>query len=136
MPHKDPAASAAYKREYNQRYYEANRARLIAKACERQRATPEAAAARASKWRKNNLGVDAATRARRRAEKAQRTPPWADLTAIRAFYVEAAAIGLEVDHIYPLRGELVSGLHVETNLQLLTRAQNIRKGNRFSTEGE
>lgn len=61
----------------------------------------------------------------------QQTPPWAKPEKIRAWYVLARAQRLTVDHIIPLKGQLVSGLHVENNLQLLTKSQNSRKGNRI-----
>ena len=134
MPYKDRDAEQANKRKRNATYYAKNRERLIADACERQRADPAAAAKRAAKWRRGNLATDAATRARRRAEQANRTPAWANLDAIRTIYAAAAAQGLEVDHVIPLRGRNVSGLHVETNLQLLSRPDNIRKGNRYEVE--
>lgn len=74
----------------------------------------------------------AETRARQ-AAKIKRTPPWADLTVIRDFY-EACPPGHEVDHIIPLRGKTVSGLHVINNLQYLPKRENRLKGNRFDSE--
>ena len=61
----------------------------------------------------------------------QRTPTWANREAIDAIYAEARRTNMTVDHIVPLRGKTVSGLHVECNLQLLTHEENARKGNRF-----
>jgi len=63
--------------------------------------------------------------------KQNRVPPWANLERIEAIYQEAATKGLTVDHVIPLRGKLVSGLHVENNLQLLTKSENSKKGNKY-----
>jgi 5-methylcytosine-specific restriction endonuclease McrA len=59
------------------------------------------------------------------------TPCWADLIKIKEVYSQAQKLGLTVDHIIPLNGKLVCGLHVENNLQLLTRAENSAKLNKF-----
>ncbi len=62
---------------------------------------------------------------------------WADHDKIRQFYAlakeltERTGVEHEVDHIYPLQGETVCGLHVETNLQILTKTANRAKGNLF-----
>ena len=61
----------------------------------------------------------------------QATPLWADMNAIRDIYLEAQYMQMEVDHIYPLNGKTVSGLHVWDNLQLLTKEQNLRKSNTY-----
>lgn len=69
-------------------------------------------------------------RSKRRSAKIQRTVPWSNLKEIGNFY-KACPKGFEVDHIIPLQGNNVSGLHVLNNLQYLTKSQNSSKGNRY-----
>lgn len=57
-------------------------------------------------------------------------PAWADLDQIKEIYLNCP-LGHQVDHIVPLNGELVSGLHVENNLQYLTTEDNLSKKNRY-----
>lgn len=59
-----------------------------------------------------------------------RTPAWADREAILAFY-DNAKKGYDVDHIIPLNGDNVSGLHVIDNLQYLPAELNNKKANRY-----
>lgn len=99
----------------------------------------ERVAAAERTWREENPGAKRALIARRRAATLARTPAWADQKAIKAIYAEAARLtrdtGVEhhVDHVIPLQGRFVSGLHVETNLQILTAKANHEKFNRFDT---
>lgn len=71
-------------------------------------------------------------------KKIQQTPPWADLEAIEEVYnraiAETARTGVKssVDHIIPLTGDGVSGLHIAANLQVMDRKQNMRKGSKFT----
>lgn len=58
------------------------------------------------------------------------TPPWADKAKIRKIY-DSKPDGCHVDHIIPLRGDKVSGLHVEYNLQYLAAKDNMKKSNRY-----
>jgi 5-methylcytosine-specific restriction endonuclease McrA len=75
-------------------------------------------------------GLKALQHARRRTAELMACPSWADQEQIAAFYRNRPD-GLEVDHIVPLCGRNVCGLHVPWNLQYLTRTENTRKGNRF-----
>lgn len=61
------------------------------------------------------------------------TPPWADLNEIRRIYKECPD-GYHIDHVIPLQGDLVSGLHVETNLKPIPALDNLRKHNKFEIE--
>lgn len=73
----------------------------------------------------------------RLALRGTRLPPWANIDAIRAIYKEAkrqtkeTGIPHQVDHIIPLRGRNVCGLHVESNLQIITKNENLKKKNSF-----
>lgn len=81
-------------------------------------------------WMKLNKGKVNANSAAYNKQIKQSTPPWADKQAILDVYMEAAYFGLEVDHIVPIRSKLVCGLHIWENLQLLTKQENTKKGNR------
>lgn len=95
--------------------------------------------AREREYIKNNPDKIAAKQAKRRASRLMRTPAWlsdAHSTQIENVYAEARALSkligewYEVDHIIPLRGKLVSGLHVPWNLQILPSKENAIKSNR------
>ena len=62
--------------------------------------------------------------------KRNQMPSWADEQKIKDIYANRPE-GYHVDHIIPLQGKLVSGLHVENNLQYLTPKQNISKHNYY-----
>lgn len=76
----------------------------------------------------------------KRANKENRTPKWLSFEQkldIECFYYKAmryeeeTGIKYHVDHIIPLNGKLVSGLHVPWNLQVIPAKDNLRKGNKF-----
>ena len=73
--------------------------------------------------------------AARRAQKIHAQVAWADLEKIKNIYTMASHLrnggqNVHVDHIVPLRGKTVCGLHVEQNLQIIPRIANVSKGNR------
>lgn len=89
---------------------------------------------------KDNPGMYNARAMQRHADKLLRTPKWLtkeQLAEIKVFYVKAAHLTrkygykYEVDHIVPLRGKKISGLHVPWNLRIVTKSENCRKSNKF-----
>lgn len=73
----------------------------------------------------------------RRSRRNLAVPQWADKKAIRAVYREAARLTIEtgiiheVDHIIPVCGKTVTGLHVAENLQAIPRKVNRTKWAHF-----
>lgn len=82
------------------------------------------------RWRQANKHKTRLKSANERAVRLQRLPKWANRDEIKQFYLLCPE-GMHVDHIIPLRGKTVSGLHVVSNLQYLPADENLRKGNSF-----
>jgi hypothetical protein len=92
-----------------------------------------------SRWKaRNSVWVKADTKARRRKHR-QATPPWLTRKQkgeIRQLYQIAITMSRTtgepyvVDHIIPLRGNEVCGLHVPWNLRVVTREENLKKSNK------
>lgn len=78
---------------------------------------------------KNRLFINFLT-AKRRAAKLKATPKFANLKKIKEIYKNCPK-GYHVDHIIPLQGKNVCGLHVEWNLQYLTPSDNCSKSNKL-----
>ncbi len=68
------------------------------------------------------------------------TPAWADRQLMRYIYVSCVylssitGLALDVDHIIPLKNDLVCGLNIPHNLRIIPRADNLRKKNKFYEE--
>ena len=90
-----------------------------------------------SRWAKENPEKAAANAAKRRAQVFSATPAWADKEAIKIEYALAkwcsSVMGekYHVDHIIPLKGKNVCGLHVHQNLQVIPASVNQSKRNSF-----
>lgn len=90
-------------------------------------------------WVENNRARLRVLYAKRRNGKLQQTPAWADLDKMLAIYMQAEMLNqlgfaVHVDHIVPLNGKTVSGLHVENNLRIIDGIKNRKKGNAFDPD--
>jgi hypothetical protein len=90
--------------------------------------------------RTSKPGYAAALESKKRARKFNQTPPDADHKKIALYYETAKTLTIltgeqyDVDHIIPLQGENVSGLHVPSNLQVITCFENVAKNNSWNWE--
>jgi len=91
-------------------------------------------------WAKKNPHKVLEQSASKRATKLKRVPCWLtkqDFENIKQIYLEAKQLSdkegkkYHVDHIIPLRGKYVSGLHVPENLRILLAEENMAKSNKF-----
>jgi hypothetical protein len=121
---------------------EADLAKYLRKERAQYEKTKVARLARHKIWAQNNPHKINQYASERRSARIDRTPPW--LTpehneAILDYFKEAARLREltgrvhHVDHIVPLRGKNVSGLHVPWNMQVLEGTENLRKNNRHES---
>jgi hypothetical protein len=91
-----------------------------------------------TRYRAKNQPIRTKLQMARKSAKLNRTPAWLtefDLLKIKCLYQLAAMRSREsgyawhVDHIIPLQGEFVSGLHVPSNLRVIPAIDNLRKNN-------
>jgi len=96
------------------------------------------------KWASEHKGDQCCRSMKRYVAKLKRIPKWLneeDWNYIKCLYQTARQLTLqtgiphEVDHIIPLQGENISGLHCPLNLQILTKTENCSKKNKFPLEG-
>ena len=128
-------------RATQKRYYKANRDKVINTSAKWHRDNPEKVKEKSITWRKANLDKVSTFSANRRAAKLKRTPHWLtdeDYEKISEFYqvakmlTEVTEVAYVVDHIIPLQGKIVSGLHTPNNLQVITKSDNCKKSNKFT----
>ena len=142
-------------REKNREWYALNKAKHNKRAAEWRRNNPEksreinlrhqrsnkqARAESHAQWAKKNRDKRNATVAKRKAAKLQATPKWVNWRKVREIYrtarrlQEFTGIPMHVDHIVPLQGETVCGLHWEGNLRVIPASENIAKHNKLVDE--
>jgi len=133
-------------------WYAANKEKIKKRDAERYKKNSDAIKVRVAAWRRDNTEADRAAKlawqqknlekacaasAKRRAVSQKATPQWANEFFIQEMYDLARRrsastnISWHVDHIVPLKHELVCGLHCENNLQVVTAKFNMQKQNHF-----
>lgn len=122
------------------KYYENNKEVVKLRALSR---SPEDITKYRKTWKKANPELVLANDKHRRTKHKQATPKWLTQehkAQIKQFYLDAMLVSkvtgvpYAVDHIVPLRGELVSGLHVPWNLAVITREENSKKSNKINLQ--
>lgn len=146
-------ANAEKVREYGEQYRAANKEKLVEKRKREYGQNKETENIRGREWHATNkLSVASRKKVYRAANKeiinanaakrraAQQTPVWLsnfDRLKIRCIYSVASMLTREnseswhVDHIIPLQGKTVCGLHVPNNLQFIRGADNLTKANKY-----
>lgn len=121
-------------REASKVWAKRNRATINASNRERRRNNHEKYRA----YDKTRAAQHAAIQATRRSAKINATVQWYDKDKVNQLYMAAKVFTFfnpfgkhEVDHIVPLKNKKVCGLHIHVNLQILTRYENQRKGNKL-----
>jgi chromatin segregation and condensation protein Rec8/ScpA/Scc1 (kleisin family) len=135
-------------KEYFRQHYQRNKDRVKANTKKYKEARPEWNRAYKRAYREKNLDrlreknrehykanshVYKVRAVERMKKVARAIPAWVsdiERAQIRQFYANCPP-GYHVDHIIPLQGKNVSGLHVLSNLQYLPAVENLRKGNRY-----
>lgn len=125
-------------RAHSKKQYAVNRVERIEKQKRWAEENPSKVRTYKRAWKKANPGAVLEDSARRRLAYAKQTPAWADAERTRAYYDVCSFFNeisgytkYHVDHIIPLRGKRVSGLHVHTNLRVIPARENERKNNKF-----
>lgn len=141
--------------QYNKEYYEKNKEKILEKANLKYKENKESMNLNRREWYEKNKEKQLFTQKiwcdknrhlvnsyamKRHAAKKQRVPKWLtddDCWMIEQSYDIAAkrkdkfGFDWHVDHIVPLQGKTVSGLHVPWNLQVIPAVENKRKSNKF-----
>lgn len=128
------------RKESMRRRYQKNRSHRIGEAAKWAKQNQEKKREAARKWAKENADNVHLHTHKRRAMKAKALPKWFsdfDKLAFTEAYKLAkqrsieTGIPWEVDHIVPLFGKKVCGLHVSENIQVIPRRLNRMKSNKY-----
>ena len=132
-------AESVYKKTYNQLSYVKEAKKLQQRVRRLNPKVNEQERVRSAEYAKQHPAQFAMKTRKRKLAKLNRTPFWLNdgqLLEMQSIYkycasLRATGLDYEVDHIVPLQGRTVSGLHAPWNLQVITASANASKGNRF-----
>jgi hypothetical protein len=126
---------------YQKEWREKNREKHREYSREWNKNNPEKASQRLKDWYKKNQGMRSFYSASRKAQVLKATPEWLsdkEVLHIQCVYQlcsmrnRESDIKWHVDHVVPLRGKTVCGLHVPWNLRVIPASDNMTKGNKFN----
>lgn len=129
--------------EQQKLYYAENKEKLLAYNSEYRELNNDEIRKQREQYRVTNRSRCAASDARKRAKRLRATPSWLtdeDFDNIQEFYEISRMFKIytgqeyHVDHIVPLQGKTVCGLHVPWNLQILPAKENLSKHNKFQEQ--
>lgn len=129
---------------YRKAHYERNAEKARQQRIDSYNNNKEKEAAYRKKYNQSTRGkaLKCALQQKRKTEQKKRIPLWSDLERIKSYYNVCAFFNevngytkYHVDHIIPLQGKLVSGLHVHNNLQVILAKDNMSKNNKFTVSG-
>ncbi len=137
----------ACKKEYDKKYsgrqkewYKTNKDTVLSRNIKRREEKASEIKEYFKRYRRINNGYINSLNALNKVKKKLRTPAWlsqSDIEKIKALYQSSARISNclkiehHVDHIVPLQGKLVSGLHMFENLRIVPGKLNLQKGNKW-----
>lgn len=130
-------------KEYKRRDYEKRKAKVLASCARYRKENKEARNKYFRQYKKEHSGLVAASNKKRDLAKKNRVPKWLtsdDVWIIKEIYALAALrtkltkVRWHVDHIVPLQGRMVSGLHTPANLRVVLGKDNLTKSNNLVEE--